>query len=83
MTEWHHWADGNCKPVRWGDINSGRDRSCIWITSENGQEVLVYVGLETASLNGECFKVYGKAGDKVKAGDLVAEEDLEYLKERD
>lgn len=52
-------------------------------TSENGQEVLVHVGLETVSLNGECFKVYGKAGDKVKAGDLVAEVDLEYLKEKE
>lgn len=52
-------------------------------TSENGQEVLVHVGLETVSLNGECFKIYGKAGDKVKAGDLVAEVDLEYLKEKE
>lgn len=52
-------------------------------TSEDGQEVLVHVGLETVSLNGECFKVYGKAGDKVKAGDLVAEVDLEYLKEKE
>lgn len=33
----------------------------------------------TESLNGECFKVYGKAGDKVKAGDLVAEVDLQYI----
>ena len=48
-------------------------------TSEDGQEVLVHVGLETVSLNGECFKVYGKAGDKVKAGDLVAEVDLQYI----
>lgn len=48
-------------------------------TSEGGQEVLVHVGLETVSLNGECFKVYGKAGDKVKAGDLVAEVDLQYI----
>lgn len=42
-------------------------------TSEDGQEVLVHVGLETVSLNGECFKVYGKAGD------LVAEVDLQYI----
>ena len=52
-------------------------------TSEDGQEILVHVGLETVSLNGECFKVYGKAGDKVKKGDLVAEVDLGYLKEKD
>ena len=52
-------------------------------TSEDGQEILVHVGLETVSLNGECFKVYGKEGDKVKAGDLVAEVDLNYLKEKE
>ena len=52
-------------------------------TSEDGLEILVHVGLETVSLNGECFKVYGKAGDKVKKGDLVAEVDLGYLKEKD
>ena len=52
-------------------------------TSEGGQEILVHVGLETVSLNGECFKVYGKAGDKVKKGDLVAEVDLGYLKEKE
>ena len=51
-------------------------------TSEDGLEILVHVGLETVSLNGECFKVYVKPGDKVKAGDLVAEVDLKYLEEK-
>lgn len=51
-------------------------------TSNDGLEILVHVGLETVSLNGECFKVHVKPGDKVKAGDLVAEVDLAYLKEK-
>ena len=51
-------------------------------TGENGQEVLVHVGLETVDLNGEGFTVHKKAGDKVKAGDLVAEVDLEFLKNK-
>lgn len=50
--------------------------------SNDGLEILVHVGLETVSLNGECFKVHVKPGDKVKAGDLVAEVDLAYLKEK-
>ena len=67
-----------------GEISTVAETSHAYgFTSENGQEVLVHVGLETVSLNGECFKVYGKAGDKVKAGDLVAEVDLEYLKEKE
>lgn len=51
-------------------------------TADNGLEVLVHVGLETVSLKGECFKVYAKAGDKVKAGGLIAEVDLNLLKEK-
>lgn len=51
-------------------------------TADNGLEVLVHVGLETVSLKGECFKVYAKAGDKVKTGDLIGEVDLNLLKEK-
>ena len=77
-------ADGKIVSPVDGEISTVAETSHAYgFTSENGQEVLVHVGLETVSLNGECFKVYGKAGDKVKAGDLVAEVDLEYLKEKD
>ena len=50
-------------------------------TADNGIEVLVHVGLETVSLKGDCFQIHAKAGDKVKAGDLIAEADLEKIKE--
>ena len=77
-------ADGKIVSPVDGEISTVAETSHAYgFTSENGQEVLVHVGLETVSLNGECFKVYGKAGDKVKAGDLVAEVDLEYLKEKE
>ena len=77
-------SDGKIVSPVDGEISTVAETSHAYgFTSENGQEVLVHVGLETVSLNGECFKVYGKAGDKVKAGDLVAEVDLEYLKEKE
>ena len=77
-------ADGKIVSPVDGEISTVAETSHAYgFTSENGQEVLVHVGLETVSLNGECYKVYGKAGDKVKAGDLVAEVDLEYLKEKE
>ena len=50
--------------------------------TEDGVEILVHFGLETVSLKGECFKAHVEPGDKVKAGDLVAEVDVEDLKSR-
>ena len=50
-------------------------------TTGDGVEVLVHVGLETVALNGKCFQIYAKQGDQVKAGDLIAEADLEFIKE--
>ena len=51
-------------------------------STEIGLDILVHVGLETVSLKGEGFKVYIKEGDMVKAGELIAEVDLEYLKQK-
>lgn len=50
--------------------------------SEDGLEVLIHFGLETVALKGEFFKCHVKVGDKVKAGDLIAEADLNGLRER-
>lgn len=48
--------------------------------TEDGIELLIHFGLETVALKGECFKAHVKAGDKVKAGQLIAEADMNYLK---
>ena len=37
--------------------------------------------VETVALNGKCFQIHVKEGDKVKAGDLLADADLEFIKE--
>ena len=47
--------------------------------TEGGLEVLVHVGLDTVALRGEGFKPLVQEGDKVKAGDLVAEIDLDFI----
>lgn len=66
-----------------GEIISVADtKHAYGLRTAEGLELLIHVGLETVHLNGECFQVFVKPGDKVKAGDLRAEVDLAYLKER-
>lgn len=66
-----------------GEIISVADtKHAYGLRTADGLELLIHVGLETVHLNGECFQVFVKPGDKVKAGDLLAEVDLAYLKER-
>jgi sugar PTS system EIIA component len=54
----------------------------VGIQGETGIEVLIHVGLETVSMNGEGFEVLVKAGDKVKAGDELLFVNLDLVKEK-
>lgn len=47
----------------------------------NGVEVLFHIGIDTVQLEGKFFKPLVQAGDKVKAGDLLIQFDLEKIKE--
>ena len=48
-------------------------------TGADGLEILVHVGLDSVKLKGEGFKSHVQVGEKVTAGQLVAEVDLQYL----
>ena len=52
------------------------------LRSKDGIEVMVHFGLETVALKGELFTCHVKQGDKVKAGDLQAEADIQMLEEK-
>ena len=52
------------------------------LRSKDGIEVMVHFGLETVALKGELFTCHVKQGDKVKAGDLLAEADIQMLEEK-
>ncbi|WP_042276501.1 PTS sugar transporter subunit IIA [[Clostridium] dakarense] len=58
-----------------------KTKHAVSLVSEDGVEILIHVGLETVNLKGEHFKSYVDVGDKVKAGDLLVEFDLEKIKE--
>lgn len=55
-------------------------KHAISMTSESGIEILIHIGLDTVSLKGEPFTAHVAAGDKVKAGDLLLEFDMEAIK---
>lgn len=55
-------------------------KHAIGITSNNGQEILIHIGIETVNLNGEGFEMLVKEGEKVSAGKPLVRADLEYIK---
>ena len=61
-----------CSPVDGTVETIAETKHAIGFAADNGLEILVHVGLETVSLNGEGFEILVKEGDRVKAGQPVA-----------
>lgn len=51
------------------------------ITGKNNEEILIHIGIDTVKLNGRFFKSYVKPGDIVIPGDLIAEADINAIKQ--
>lgn len=58
-------------------------KHAIGIKGDNGEEILIHIGIDTVSLNGAFFKDHVKVGDHVKAGDLLVEFDREAIRSKD
>lgn len=55
-------------------------KHAIGLTADNGAEILIHIGLDTVKLGGKHFTAHVKSGDRVKAGDLLVEFDIEEIK---
>lgn len=74
-------TDGNIHaPVEGEVIQVAPTKHAVGILAKDGTEILIHVGLETVSLQGEGFQVAVQTGDKVLAGQLLIEVDWEYIK---
>ena len=52
----------------------------VGLTSEDGIEILIHVGMDTVEMQGNGFKALVKVGDKVKAGTPLLKVDLEAIR---
>lgn len=76
-------SDGKIlSPVDGTLVTVAETKHAFGYQTEEGTELLVHVGLETVGLQGQGFTVIAKEGAKVKKGDLIAEVDLAFLKEK-
>ena len=64
-----------------GEISSTTDtKHAIGISSPDGMELLIHVGVNTVAMNGDGFELFCAEGDQVKAGQKLMTFDIEKIK---
>ncbi|WP_339226105.1 PTS glucose transporter subunit IIA [Oceanobacillus sp. FSL K6-2867] len=69
-------------PVNGEIIQVFPTKHAVGIRAENGAEILIHIGLETVSLNGEGFTSFVGEGEQVKQGDKLIHFDMEIVREK-
>lgn len=57
-------------------------KHAVMIKGDQGEEVLVHMGIDTVNLKGECFESFVTKGQRVKQGDLISKMDVSAIKEK-
>ena len=66
-------------PIAGTIMNIFPTKHAVGIKTDNGTEVLLHMGIDTVSLQGEPFTLFVQEGQKVALGQLIATVDLEAL----
>lgn len=69
-------------PVNGEIIQVFPTKHAIGILGDNGAQILIHIGIETVSLQGEGFTVNVAKGDRVKQGDPLMQVDLNIIEEK-
>ncbi len=73
-------ADGNVYAPIAGKIRLVADtKHAYGILGADGLEILIHIGIDSVDLDGKGFTAHVKPGQKVKAGTLLCETDLELF----
>lgn len=54
----------------------------IGLKANNGVEILIHIGVDTVTLNGNGFQSFVKEGQKIKIGDMLLKFDIEEIKNK-
>ena len=74
-------SDGNIYAPADGTLDMVFDTlHAVSMTTADGVELLVHIGLDTVALKGEHFTAHKASGDSVKKGDLLISVDLDAVK---
>ena len=71
-----------CAPFDGTVILVAETKHAIGLKGDNGMEVMIHVGLDTVELKGQGFDPKVTVGDRVAAGQLIMEFDLEAIGEK-
>jgi len=64
-----------------GEISSTTEtKHAVGISSPDGMELLIHVGINTVNMNGDGFELLCAEGDKVKAGQKLIKFDIDKIK---
>lgn len=74
-------SDGTIySPVSGSVITVFATKHAIGIMGDDGEEVLIHLGINTVELNGANFDITVKEGDRVNAGDKIGTMDIDTIK---